>query len=281
MWQRFFTIPVFLLTIIVFSAQPLLAQETEDEELAKLLDLDIEELTISVASKRDEKISEAPGAVNIVTAQDIKRYGALNLRDVFSRIPSLQTYSSLLPNNTMSIRGQSNQHYPNRILFLINGRPFRESWSGGAAVSSLFLGMPVSAIEKIESIRGPGSVLYGSNAFSGVINIVTKQAVDDGMAEISTTYGSFGRKEFEGSGGYAGEDWSVYGAVKDSRSKGWTSSLTDEVGTSGSYKAYDDGNGYFVNAHYKDLSFNFFRGRTDEGNMGAAFFFPDENVAVG
>lgn len=145
-----------------------------------------------------------------VTKRDIQRYGALNLPDILNRIPSLQYYSShLFPNGPFSIRDQSNQHYPNRILFLLNGRPLRSSWSAGLR-SPLLLEFPISAIEKMEVIRGPGSVLYGSSAFSGVINIVTQKPNIDGGSEVSTSLGSFGRRDFEGKTGYIDDEKKLF-----------------------------------------------------------------------
>ena len=56
---------------------------------------------------------------------------------------------------------------------LLNGRPVRESMEGGIT-SEMFESFPIGIIERIEVVRGPGSVLYGSDAFSGVINIITE-----------------------------------------------------------------------------------------------------------
>lgn len=245
-----------------------------NQDMLKLINLQIEELqTISVASKKDETIREAPSVISLITKEDIQRYGATNLPDIFNRIPSLQMYATIFPNNAMSIRGQSNQHYPNRILFLINGRPFRESWGGGFNMP-LLLEFPISAIQQIETIRGPGSVLYGSNAFSGVINIITKSEKDnDDTTEISATYGSFGRKDIEGYTSHSGEDWSISTGIKRSQSDGWNFKLTDEAGTSSNYDLEENGHGIFINAHYDDLTLNLFQGRSQEKYMSSSFLF--------
>lgn len=267
----------FLISPVAIASQPI----KDISGLEKLLSLDIEELlTVSVASKKEETIREAPSIISVITKEDIIRYGALNLSDILNRIPSLQMYSSpFLPNNPLSIRGQSNQHYPNRILFLINGRPFRDFSSGGW-VSPLLTEFPTSAIDKLEVIRGPGSVLYGSGAFSGVINIITKNKVKNGVAEVSSTLGSFGRRDFEGSSGNQGENWGVYGAVKDSYSSGWSSSLTAESGTSGTLDIDEDGNGYFLNGYYHGLSLNAFKGRSEETSLGATIRFPKRPLEI-
>lgn len=252
-----------------------------DLSIDELMDLNIEDLvTVSVASKKDETIKEAPSVISVVTQQDIQRYGGLSLADILNRVPSLQIYSSaFLPSNSLSVRGQSNQHYPNRILFLINNRPFRDATTGGW-VAPLLTQFPVSAIEKLEIIRGPGSVLYGTGAFSSVINIVTKTDIADENGQISTTIGSRGRRDIEGSWGHDGDDWHVYSALKDSYADGWKSSLTAEAGTSGSFDRDEDGNGYFLDARYKDFSFNIFKGRSEETSLGPTIRFPTRPMEI-
>ena len=150
---------------------------------------------MSSASKRLEHVSEAPSVVSIVSEDDIKRYGAVNLHDVLNRVPSLQVLNSTAnPNNMVTLRAASNQHYPNRILFLIDGRPVRDSY-GGHLNYGLFTHYPVSNIQQIEVIRGPGSVLYGTNAYAGIVNIISKESCEGGCSAVQTTYGSFNRRD--------------------------------------------------------------------------------------
>ena len=76
----------------------------------------------------------------------------------------------------VAARGDQTQINGGHILFLINGRPTREVLEGGI-VSDLLEAFPVGILERIEVIKGPGSVLYGSDAFSAVVNLITQKAV--------------------------------------------------------------------------------------------------------
>ena len=102
-----------------------------DKELEELLSLDLDKLTkITVASKREENVKEAPGIITVVTADEIARYGYRNLRDILDRQTHLQVIgSNLFPHNRTTIRGVAFTHTDNNVLLLLNGRQFREPTS--------------------------------------------------------------------------------------------------------------------------------------------------------
>ena len=203
------------------------------ERLKDLLALDIEELvTVTVASKREEQVRNAPGIISIVTADEIRRYGARNLRDIIDRTTNAQVIgSNLYPHGRTAMRGVAQTHIDNNVLLLLNGRPVRDVQSGGTN-SDLYAAFPIDIIDKLEIIRGPGSVLYGTNAFSGVINIITKQARDNSEIEISTTYGSFNTKRVVATGGGSVGGFNFYGSINALQDKGDAFPyITDELGT--------------------------------------------------
>lgn len=103
--------------------------------------------------------------------------------------------SYLYPDNAVSIRGDLLTQNDNHRLVLINGRPFRDVLESGLN-SSIYLAFPVDAIDHIEIIRGPGSVLYGSNAYTGVINVVTKRP-DNLTGRGKVLAGSFGTQKYD------------------------------------------------------------------------------------
>ena len=146
------------------------------DELLQLDIVDLDKVKISVASKREETVAQAPSVISVVTARQIKQFGAKNLSDVLNRVTSVQATGSHFYPYLINMRGQLVGHNNSDILFLINGRPRRTSWNGGTPFPIL-LAFPLDTIEKIEIIRGPGSVLYGTGAFTGVINIITKSEV--------------------------------------------------------------------------------------------------------
>jgi len=158
----------------------------------KLHELNIEELMevefVTVASTFEQKISEAPASISIITADEIKRYGWRNLSEILRSVKSFYvTYDRLW--HYLGVRGFKRAgDYNSRFLILVDGRRTNDNIYD---YSSLEATVDIDIIKRIEVVRGPGSSLYGANAFLGVINIITKQAVDAGGAELSGEAGRF------------------------------------------------------------------------------------------
>ena len=131
-------------------------------------------LKVTTASKNADKLQDAAAIMSVISSQEIESYGALTLTDVLNRVTNLyMTGSCYFPNNLAGLRGDIQVHTSSHVLILIDGRPCRESFYSGVDLA-VYNASPVAGIERIEIIRGPGSVLYGSNAVSGVINIIIK-----------------------------------------------------------------------------------------------------------
>ncbi len=231
----------------------------EDLELEELLSMDVEKLVVSVASKRKEKIFYAPGIIDVVTAEEIRRFGARNLRDILGRLTSFQEVSNAFtPNATSTIRGQFVSKEDTHVLFLLNGRPFRQGTSGGNN-RSLYMGIPLTAIKQLEIIRGPGSVLYGSNAFAGVVNIVT-QSTEEKDRRVSLTYGSFQTKEIEAGGGHSSDEFNVMATAKITDNEGWTwrQAFAGTGPVPIAWDASETAGGLILTANWKNWTFNTF-----------------------
>lgn len=253
-----------------FLSSPAVAQ---DAELKEMLGLSLEELTVYVASKRNEAITDAPGIVTVITKDDMEHYGANTLFDVIQRVPNIDINRvSLTPTGgSPTIRGQSPTGVSNRLLHLIDGRPFRESQLGGWNLP-LYRAFPLEMIERIEVIRGPGSVLYGSNAFSGVINIVTKKPdrIENQGTYLSATYGSFNTKITENTYRAYNEDhdFSMSAAFKFLDSAGWDYALTDINGVSDSQRLAKDGWSGYLRNEYKNLTINAYKAQVETNTQG-------------
>lgn len=143
-----------------------------------LTELSLEELlTVEVISvaKRPQPAAEASAAVFVVTQDDIRRTGATTLPELFRFVPGLEVGEIDASNTAVSARG-FNWRFSNKLLVLIDGRAVYQSTLSGVFWDQQLVA--VEDIERIEVVRGPGATLYGANAVNGVINIVTKHAVD-------------------------------------------------------------------------------------------------------
>lgn len=262
---------------LLFTACILLPDVTlaaPNSSLSYLLNLNIEELsemTVQSASKRAEHVTEAPGIVTIITASEITKYGGNSLFDIIRRAPNINLISiPLVPTGIgFGIRGQVPAGSPSHHLTLLDGRPVRESQLGGWD-HAFYQSFPLESIDKIEIIRGPGSVLYGTNAFSGVINIVTKKARKHMTKMISLGYGSFNtrtgdlayRENFEK------HDFSIHSSLKYYDTNGWDYEMTDTLGVHRSDDAFRDAFGGYVRADYKNLTVSGFSGDTNTVTHG-------------
>ncbi len=146
-----------------------------------------DEETVSIATGTNKALRLAPSVASVITAEDITVMGAQTLDDVLQSIPGLHVSFGARNSSLYSIRGIHTSYNP-QVLMLIDGFPLTELFSGGRA-SSFFV--PVRDIERVEVIRGPGSALYGADAFAGVINIITKKGSNNPTIEIGANLGSF------------------------------------------------------------------------------------------
>ncbi len=257
-----------------------LYSQSEDFDLFKLSLEELSKIVVVVASKKEEELRDAPSILSIVTAEEIKAYNAKNLLEVLGKVTSIQpTGSNFFPNNIANIRSATLTHNANHILILIDGRPFRDSVTGGLNFS-LYLSFPLLMIERLEIIRGPGSVLYGSNAFAGVINIVTKikESAKETTLQVST--GSFGSHSLSALVPLNGEEFESTLAVKYLTSDGWDMHLTDKNNVSGELKRSEESLGASYRAQYKGLTFSSLYSETNQGVIGPAIRFPEDTVFV-
>ncbi|HYC50555.1 MAG TPA: TonB-dependent receptor [Gemmatimonadaceae bacterium] len=169
------------LLLVLPAASQLSAQELSLDSLLST--------PVSAASKYEQRVSQAPASVTILTSDDIRKFGFRNLGEALESVRGFymtndRNYAYL------GARGFSRpSDYNNRILMLVNGHAINEQVWGSTPVGSDFM-MPLEAIERIEVVRGPGSVLYGTNAMFGVINIVMKSAAQLNGVTVSARGGS-------------------------------------------------------------------------------------------
>ncbi len=147
--------------------------------------------TVVSATRLKQKISEAPVSVTIIDREMIEASGATEVYDLFRLVPGFFSYS--LQGNQFSV---INHYYPNevspRLEVQINGRSVYDPLF--SAVNWTSLGLDIGDIDYIEVIRGSSAAAYGSNAFLGAINIITKDILSRPKGTIRAEIGNIGRK---------------------------------------------------------------------------------------
>lgn len=168
-WE--FMLPV--VTLLIFIPFQLQAAETN-----KYLNMSLEDLLsteVSSVSRKQELLKNAGAAVFVISAEDIRRSGVSSIPEALRMAPGVNVARINSNQWAISARG-FNGRFANKLLVQIDGRTvYTPSFSGVYwDVQDLVL----EDIDQIEVIRGPGATLWGSNAVNGVVNIITKQAID-------------------------------------------------------------------------------------------------------
>jgi iron complex outermembrane receptor protein len=167
-------------------APTLAAQDQKGLSLDSLLGVPVRS-----ASKHLQTMRDAPASVTIVTADDIEMYGWTDLSQVLNSVGGF--YASYDRNYTyLGVNGFGRPtDYNNRLLLLLDGHTLNEGFWGSTAAGP-DLTLDLRSLERIEIVRGPGSVLYGNNAVFAVINLITKDGAALDGARLSGSAGSYG-----------------------------------------------------------------------------------------
>ncbi len=222
-----------LFIIIIIQATTLYAQE---QKLDELLDRNLEELMnieVITASKKPQRLSEVPATVRVITAEQIKARGYFTLEEALSDLPGIQFRNIVGFNSYVFLRGVHSQNQA--TLLLVDGIQINELNSGGFYAGGQF---NLSNVKRIEVVYGPASALYGTNAISGIINIITNDPEDIQGGHASVLFGNFDTRNYDFKYGYYNQKndlgFSVSGMFKQSEKadlrgakgdKNWTNNM--------------------------------------------------------
>lgn len=156
---------------------------------------------VTIATGTPTSVSQSAAVTSVITAEQIKSMGATELHEVLETVPGIHaSVQGLTGDYHYSVRGIQNARN-SEVLILLNGTRVTSAFGGTLMIG---LELPIEAIQQVEVIRGPGSALYGADAFAGVINIVTKKAKDiDG----TTVGGRVGDHDAQSGWGQHGAKW--------------------------------------------------------------------------
>lgn len=270
LWRAWFVF--VLLCVIPGRIRAAIGDPNTQSDRVDFLALSLEQLgkiELSVVSKVKETQAQAPGVAVVVPRSEFEVYGDRNLFQLLQRQPSVYTRGSYMyPNNIASFRGDMSTHLNLHTLILFNGRPIRESSFGGTNFPA-YMTFPLEGLDGVEIIRGPGSVLYGTNAFTGVVNLKPRAIPDKKKFSISAMTGSYGYYETNVAGGGRFGDLGVVAAVRTAGQSGYRYTLTDDLGNTNSDN--DRYGSVSVMAHltYHEFTFDLFGVSLDTFHCGA------------
>lgn len=164
---------------ILITAAFLHAVPAQSNEFDDFGDLNLDDLLNTVVisgARRGQKLSEAPNAIYVITEEDIRRSGAVDLPDVLRMVPGVDVVNFSGNSYGVSARG-FNERYAQRLLVMVDGRNIYKMFFGNVfwEDEQVF----IEDIKQIEVMRGPGATMWGANSVTGVINIITKDPEDE------------------------------------------------------------------------------------------------------
>lgn len=163
------------------------------EDIFSLSPAELAEIQVVSASLAPQSLAESPASVTLVTAAEIREMGARDLYGVLRHVPGLRVAVTNRGRPMISVRGVQ-RDTSSQLLFLLDGHVLNEPASGSASFLIELARLPIENIDRLEVVLGPGSAVYGSSAFLGVVNIITRAAAGFEGAELTW------RTEFEDQG---------------------------------------------------------------------------------
>jgi len=252
---------VTLITFIFFSTALSADNDINYDPIAQ--ELSIEELynlpIIDIALGYAAPLEKAPAVATVITAKDIKAMGALTLDDVLEAVPGMHIQpSGLSASNVFSIRGIHTNRNP-QVLFLLNGYRISSDISSNNFPTGGVIN--VQNISKVEVVRGPGSAVYGADAFAGVINIVTKSSRDINGFKAGVRGGSLSTKNIWAQyGGKIGEGWRLAANLEHMDQVADKSRLVSSDGQSGLDALFGTSASLtpsYIDKRYESTTYNF------------------------
>ncbi len=177
---------IFLLSFLLY---PVFGQQTSDVGEQDVYDLSLEELLhiqVTSASKMEQDLANAPSHLIVISREQIIERGYYSLEDILRDLPAIdiQEYSHVFSFNRITMRGISGN---NKFLILLDGQRISSPTTDIIPVKENY---PVYFAKQVEIILGPGSAIYGADAFSGLINIISgEDDLEEGFC-VNTSYGS-------------------------------------------------------------------------------------------
>ncbi len=189
----FLNFVLFLLLNLTLSVSKNSFAQDKETGLEEIFAIFSEEEIVVSALKRPRTVLKSPAIMSVITAKQIKQMGFRTLSDALKTVPGFDIHMD--NNGEMEFIARGVLDFDsNKVKVLIDGHSINEPGSGGASFN--FFDLVVENIKRIEIIRGPGSALYGQNAFFAVINVITKDTEDIDGFQWTASGGRFDTQNY-------------------------------------------------------------------------------------
>jgi iron complex outermembrane receptor protein len=179
--------PLRFLPLLLLCSHAVAGAQAPPKTLTELSLEDLMDIKVTSVSKKEQPVSQTAAAIFVITAEDIRRSGAINVPDLLRIVPGVHVAQLDANIWVITIRGFSDR-FADKVLVLIDGRTVYTPTSSGVYWDQQ--DVPLEDIDRIEVIRGPGGTVWGANAVNGVISITTRKTTPMRGGLISATAGS-------------------------------------------------------------------------------------------
>ena len=249
----------------------------------KWLQEEAEAQFVTIATKTKMTAQEAPSIVTVITGEEIRNMGARNIMDVLRTVPGFDpVYMGIYPQHRLYVRGMGSVTNE-KVKIMINGHSMQAFW--GESLQHLEK-LPATSVRKIEIIRGPGSSLYGTGAFLGIINLITKEGGDE-PSRVSLECGSYDTIKPHTEFSYREDDFKTWFYADYYKTDGYDGSIESDMATitpgfvpsaSREMNEASEHHTFHTNINYKGLHFSgFFQETDDKTPVGVSGALTDEN----
>lgn len=190
---------LFMALALMVHTSLVFAQSKDKEDVLASISLEgLLELKVSSASGIEESYRDAPAAMVVITALDIKQRGYTSFDEIVLDLPGFDTSVTNGNGSITTYQRGYRTPFTQRTLLLINGIVDNHLWTHEATLTKTY---PLSNIERIEVLYGPAGAIYGPNAFLGIINIITKSArdtlINEEMVKVNVEVGSYNTQSID------------------------------------------------------------------------------------
>ena len=242
------------------------AEDMDASEMLQSLQSDMQEYS-EIATRTRQNVDYMPYIISAWNSDELSKLGISTLREALGLVPGVDLSIGTVGATVPIFRG-SNPFAMGQSKLVIDGVVVNEKMTGGY---TQFLDMPVSMIQRIEVVRGPGSLLSYVNGYAGSIHVITKANRDDGLPVANEVFAELGSSEYKMGGFVASHKEDEFSISSDFFYKTHDQELPvgpDLYGNSGDSQQWLDNYSFGVNAYYDDFSV---KGRLSDRESGASY----------
>ena len=255
----------FILSILLFS-MPLHADDMGDPEVLESLQQDMQEYS-RIATQTKQNVDYMPYIISAWNSDELDQLGISTLREALGLVPGVDLSIGSVGSTTPIFRG-SNPFAMGQSKLVIDGVVVNEKMSGGYVQ---FLDMPVGMIQRIEIVRGPGSLLSYVNGYAGSVHVITKANRDDGLPVANELFAELGSNQYKTGGFVVSHEQGEFSISSDLFYKSHEQQLPvslDRYGNSGDSQQWLDNYSFGINAEYNNFSV---KARLSDRESGASY----------